>query len=89
MARRAHVPLLLTLTVLGGPALAAKDEVHLFASEQEAEQHCPSDIVVWVDTAMRIYHYRGQDHYGSTKSGGYACRKELAGSPYRPNRTGK
>lgn len=89
MARRASFPLVLALIVLGGPALAAKDEVQLFSTEEEAERHCPSDIVVWVDTATRIYHYRGQDHYGSTKTGGYACRKDLAGSGYRPNRTGK
>ena len=89
MARLLSLLLVLTLIAMAGAALAAKAEAPLFASEAEAEQHCPSDLVVWVDAATRIYYYRGQNRYGSTKTGGYACRKDLIGHGYRPNRTGR
>lgn len=77
------------LIVAGAAAPAAKDEAPLFPSEQEAEQSCPSDIVVWVDTKTRIYYFRGQQWYASTKSGGFACKREADQRGYRRNRTGK
>ncbi len=92
-----HRPLLLisALAAAGAPAFAAKHETPekgeatLFASEAEAEQKCGSDLVVWINPATRIYYYRGQDLYGSTKTGGYACRKDAARHGIRPNRTGR
>ncbi|HUC66422.1 MAG TPA: hypothetical protein VMA53_13375 [Stellaceae bacterium] len=89
MARLLGSLLILILPALAGAALAATSEAPLFASEAAAEQHCPTDLVVWVDPATRIYYYRGQNRYGSTKTGGYACRKDLIGHGYRPNRTGR
>ena len=89
MVRLLSLLLMLTLLAMAGAALAATAEAPLFASEAEAEQHCPTDLVVWVDAATRIYYYRGQNLYGSTKTGGFACRKELIGHGYRPNRTGR
>jgi hypothetical protein len=89
MARLLSLLLILTLLALAGTALAAQAEAPLFASEAEAEQHCPTDLVVWVDAATRVYYYRGQNLYGSTKTGGYACRKDLIGHGYRPNRSGR
>ena len=89
MARLPALPVLVILAAAAGPALAAKGEAQLFASESEAQRHCAAEIVVWVDAATRIYYYRGQNLYGSTKTGGYACRKDLAGHGYRPNRTGR
>ena len=44
-----------------------------FPTAQEAQQHCPTDLVVWLDLPTRTYHYRGQRWYGSTKSGAYVC----------------
>jgi hypothetical protein len=73
----------------GDAAAAPKGEISLFSTEQEAEQHCPADLVVWVDTTSRIFHYRGQRWYGSTPHGGYACKKEAQKYGFRANRTGK
>jgi hypothetical protein len=68
---------------------APKAEAELYPSEAEAERHCPGDIVVWLDTQSRVYHFRGQRWYGSTEKGGYACKKDAEAQGYRRNRSGK
>ena len=35
-------------------ALAFEGSVQLFAAETEAQKHCPSDVVVWVNTPTVI-----------------------------------
>ena len=47
-----------------------------FATEKEAQEHCPADIVVWLDLSTRAYYYRGRQRYGATKNGAYVCREE-------------
>ena len=54
-----------------------------FATEKEAEQHCPADIVVWLDLSTRTYYYRGRQRYGATKSGAYVCREEAKSARMR------
>ena len=54
-----------------------------FATEKEAEQHCPGDLVVWLDPPSRTYYFRGQQRYGATKSGAYVCRNEAKGGGMR------
>ena len=72
-----------------GAATTGKTAPQLFPTEAEAEQHCPADIVVWLDTMTGVYHFRGQQWYGSTKSGGYACKLEADKQGYRRNKSGK
>jgi hypothetical protein len=47
-----------------------------FSTEQLAKQHCPSDIVVWLNLNTRVYHFKGEHLYGNTKNGAYVCQKE-------------
>jgi hypothetical protein len=54
-----------------------------FPTEKEAEQHCSGDLVVWLDPASRIYYFRGQQRYGSTKGGAYVCRDAAKGAGMR------
>jgi hypothetical protein len=58
-----------------------------FPTAQEAQQHCPTDLVVWLDLPTRTYHYRGQRWYGSTKSGAYVCRNEAVRAGMRATRS--
>ena len=74
----------LTLVAFG----AVADDIQ-FPTRAAAEEHCPSQVVVWVDLETRIFYYRGQDRYGSTKSGAYMCERDVKGGGYRPNRTGR
>jgi hypothetical protein len=47
--------------LLGMPGIAVSAEpLPLFSSEQKAQQHCPSDIVVWLNLPSGIYHLKGQ-----------------------------
>ena len=47
-----------------------------FPTEQQAQQHCPKDVVVWLNLPTGIYHMKGERWYGRTKSGAYVCEKE-------------
>lgn len=73
---------------LAAIAAAAADDTR-FPTRAAAEEHCPGQVVVWVDLETRIFYYRGQDRYGATKSGAYLCERDVKGAGYRPNRTGR
>jgi hypothetical protein len=60
---------------LGGAASPTTPPTN-FATEKEAQEHCPDDIVVWLDLSTRSYYYRGRQRYGAIKSGAYICREE-------------
>ena len=82
----AFVPALALIVVLWPRlilAAAAAAPPENFPTQKEAEQHCPGDLVVWLDPASRIYYYRGQQRYGATKGGAYVCRDEAKGGGMR------
>jgi hypothetical protein len=47
-----------------------------FRTEQQAQQHCPGDTVVWLDVQNAAYYLKGQGSYGQTTGGRYACQSE-------------
>jgi hypothetical protein len=59
-----------------GFALSPIEPFANFPSEVQAQQHCPGDAVVWLNSPTGIYHTKGQRWYGRTKSGAYVCRTE-------------
>ncbi len=83
--RAALVALLLFIPAVGADAQRAP----LFQTERQAQQHCPSDTVVWVNLPSGIYHFRGQRWYGATRSGAYVCKAEADQSGYRATRNGQ
>jgi hypothetical protein len=48
----------------------------LFQTEQQAQEHCPKDTVVWLNLPTGIYHLKGQRWYGRTKQGAFVCKRE-------------
>jgi hypothetical protein len=64
--------------LLSSDALALSPTTPLtnYPTEAQAQQHCPTDTVVWLNLPTGIYHSKGQRWYGRTKSGAYACRAE-------------
>ena len=67
------------------PALA----LATFQSEAQARQHCPNDVVVWLNLPSGIYHLKGQRYYGNTKRGVYVCKKEADAEGDRVDRNGQ
>ena len=61
----------------------------LFATEAAASQHCPTDVVVWLNTNSGIFHFRGERWYGRTDSGGYICERDAEADGDRPTRNGQ
>lgn len=48
----------------------------LFSTETAAQEHCPKDVVLWLNVPNGIYHYRGERWHELTRHGEYACEKE-------------
>jgi hypothetical protein len=88
IVRRLLSSLALITLLLPASAVAAPSAAPLanFPTAQEAQQHCPTDLVVWLDLPTRTYHYRGQRSYGSTKSGAYVCWNEAVRAGMRATR---
>jgi hypothetical protein len=64
---------MLACCLIAFPAIAAEQ----FDSEQVAQQHCPSDTVIWLNLRSKSVHAKGQPWYGRTQVGAYICRKEV------------
>ncbi|MDP2144544.1 MAG: hypothetical protein Q8J80_10510 [Gallionella sp.] len=64
---------MLASCLIAFPATAAEQ----FDSEQAAQQHCPSDTVIWMNLRSGSVHAKGQRWYGKTHVGAYVCRKEV------------
>ena len=47
-----------------------------FANEADAKAKCPTDEVVWVNTATKKFHFAGHDGYGKSKKGAYMCEAD-------------
>jgi hypothetical protein len=60
-----------------------------FTSEQQAQRHCPADLVVWLNLPTGIYHFKGQRWYGATNRGAYVCKKEADQAGDRATRNGQ
>ena len=76
MLRTVIIRLLVVATLVTGSTFPAAAALTLFSTEDQAEQHCPSDVVVWLNLPTHIYHWKGMRWYGNTKNGAYACKEE-------------
>ena len=61
----------------------------VFSTEDEAQAHCPRDVVVWLNIPSGIYHYKGERWYGRTKHGAFACEKEAIKAGDRASENGQ
>lgn len=71
------------------PATVAQALPPLFNSEGAALQHCPRDVVVWLNVPSGIYHYKGERWYGRTKHGAFACEREAVAAGDRASENGQ
>ncbi len=70
-------------------AIVAYASIPMFSTEAAAQRHCPSDVVVWLNTKTGIWHEKGMRWYGRTKHGAFVCRKEAAAAGYRDTENGQ
>ena len=69
--------LLVVGLALSCAACASSPEVLVaFRTEQQAQQHCPNDTVVWADPQSGTYSLKESASYGGVGTGRYACRRE-------------
>jgi hypothetical protein len=72
--------LAISLLICGAGILAqaaqAASQPPTYASAAESKKACPHDIVVWLNTKSRYYHYKGQPWYGTTDVGAFVCKAE-------------
>ncbi len=67
MIRRLLATAALAFALLASPSIAAQHtpkpvaatSLAEFTTEAAAQQHCPSDTVVWLNTKSGIYHEKG------------------------------
>jgi hypothetical protein len=76
MARRITYSMFSVFGVLLAVGSALGAGMMTFTSEQKAQQHCPSDTVVWLNTTNATYHFKGEHWYGHTNRGAYVCKDE-------------
>jgi hypothetical protein len=69
--------------------VAATGQMATFDTEASAQQHCPRDTVVWLNTKTGIFHEKGMRWYGRTRSGAFVCRTEAVAAGYRDTRNGQ
>ncbi|HEV2563394.1 MAG TPA: hypothetical protein VGT78_14755 [Rhizomicrobium sp.] len=60
-----------------------------FSTEQQAQQHCPNDTIVWLNLRTGVYHFRGERWYGMTKNGTFVCKQEADQAGDRATRNGQ
>jgi hypothetical protein len=69
--------------ILAGAAGAVALPLTPFRYQDQAQRHCPGDIVVWLDFSKGKYYAKGQKLYGRGLNGSYVCREEARSSFYR------
>lgn len=55
----------------------------LFRYEDQAQRHCPTDTVVWLDFKKRKFYLGNQKLYGTGLHGSFVCRQEASRNLYR------
>ena len=71
------------LVLVASPGRVAALPLTIFRYQDQAQRHCPSDTVVWLDFAKRTYYSKGQRKYGQGFNGSYVCRNEARSGGYR------
>jgi hypothetical protein len=54
-----------------------------FRTEQQAQEHCPKDTVVWLDPQSGMFELKGHRSHGVFGAGRFACRGEAERSGMR------
>lgn len=87
--------LVLLLALLLSTSCARRDLAYsagsltLYPTQQQAQKHCPKDIVVWLNLPSGICHFKDQRWYGNTNNGAFVCQQEAEKAGDRATRNGQ
>jgi hypothetical protein len=86
---RIHACLLLAGLIVVASAINANAiPLTSFRYEAQAQRHCPTDTVVWLDFRKEIYYFKHQKRYAQGNTGSFVCRKEARSGGYRRSLVG-
>ena len=86
---KSWVVCLFAMVLLFGARATSGAELTTFTNEQQAQRHCPTDNVVWLNLTNRRLPPKGERWYGRTKSGAFVCEKEADQAGDRSTRNGQ
>lgn len=72
------------MDIVNAPAVLP--EVPHFQFEQQAQQHCPDDAIVWAIGRLGIYNSNVERWYGHTGDGTFTCLQDVQKAGYRATR---
>jgi hypothetical protein len=64
------------LVLIAAEHAAAEWPLSLFRTLEQAQRHCPTDSVVWLDLQRGVYYVPGQRRFGRGTTASFACRAE-------------
>lgn len=75
----------IVLPHLAGTPAAAEPlpQSQRFQFELWAQNHCPTDTVVWVNAYSQIYNSSEERWYGRSINGAFVCKREAEKAGYR------
>jgi hypothetical protein len=77
-----------SLLITMGASAHAIASLSVYASEDQAQQHCPRDTIVWLNVETRAYSLKGQRSYGRGRNSAYACKSEADAAGARSSLNG-
>jgi hypothetical protein len=83
LSRKPVAGVAIVLAALAGATGAEALPLRPFRYEDQAQRHCPADVVVWLDFKKGKYYSKGQRLYARGFDGSYVCREEARSSFYR------
>jgi hypothetical protein len=83
LAWRSFGRLVMALALSCAACGRSADVLIAFRTEQQAQEHCPKDTVVWVDPQSGTYYPKASPSYGRGGASRYACRGEAESAGMR------
>jgi len=83
ISRKHAICLLAVFVVAIGATNANAIPLTPFRYEAQAQRHCPTDTVVWLDFRKEIYYRKHQRHYAQGNTGSFVCLGEARSGGYR------
>ncbi len=81
----AYLAALIVLAFLAAAPVVAEplSPSQRFQFELWAQNHCPTDAVVWVDGRSQFYNSSEERWYGRTTNGAFVCKRDAENAGYR------